>query len=197
MVRFADDAIFCFQYRREAEMFYVSFHKRLAKFGLEMAEEKTKLIEFGRFAEENRKKANGGKPDTFDFLGFTHYCDKSRNGKFMVKRKTSKKKFKASLAKTKAWLRKNLTTPIKTVMRKLNVKLRGYYQYYCMWENWYMVSNYLDGVKKLLFKMMNRRSQKRSVNWSQYIRFLKRYPLIKPKVYVNMSEFKPNISYLV
>lgn len=84
----------CFQYKDDAERFYGALIKRLAKFGLEIVEEKTEIVEFGRFAEENRKRKGQGKPQTFDFLGFTHYCSKSSKGKFRVKRKTSGKKFK-------------------------------------------------------------------------------------------------------
>jgi RNA-directed DNA polymerase len=96
-VRYADDFVCCFQYKEDAERFYDALIKRLVKFNLEIAEEKTKILMFGRFAADNSKRQGLGKPKTFDFLGFTHYCSKSSNGKFRVKRKTSRKKFKAKL----------------------------------------------------------------------------------------------------
>jgi group II intron reverse transcriptase/maturase len=104
MVRYADDSVFCFQYEHEAKAFYEGLKQRLAKFNLEIAEDKTKIIEFGRFAESNRKRAGKGKPETFDFLGFTHYCSRSAKGYFRVKRRTSRKKYNASLKRVKAWL---------------------------------------------------------------------------------------------
>ena len=92
-VVYADDFVVCFQYKDEAEQFYKRLKHRMEYFGLELEENKSRLIEFGRFAERDRRNRGQGKPETFDFLGFTHYCSKSRNGKFRVKRKTSKKKF--------------------------------------------------------------------------------------------------------
>ena len=94
MVRYADDFVCCFQYKSEAQDFFRSLKMRLKKFNLEIAEDKTKIIPFGRFAEKNAKQMGEGKPVTFDFLGFTHYCGKSKQGNFRVKRKTSRKKSK-------------------------------------------------------------------------------------------------------
>src|SRR5690606_10125186 len=94
MVRYADDFVCCFQYQDDAEWFYTVLLKRLAKFNLEIAEEKTKIIAFGRSAEGESKRRGGGKPESFTFLGLTHYCSRSRDGRFRVKRKTSGKKFK-------------------------------------------------------------------------------------------------------
>ena len=93
LVIYADDFVVCFQYKAEAEEFYERLKRRMEHFGLSLEEEKSRLIEFGRFAERDRAAKGQGKPETFDFLGFTHYCSKSRNGKFRVKRKTSSKKF--------------------------------------------------------------------------------------------------------
>lgn len=197
MVRYADDSVFCFQYEDEAKTFYARLKERLAKFNLEIAEDKTKIIEFGRFAERDCKKKGKAKPDTFDFLGFTHYCSKSADGRFRVKRKTSKKKFNASLKKFKAWLRQNLTTPAPEVMRKLTIKLNGYYRYYGITDNIGSLSLFADEVKSQLYKMFNRRSQKGSMNWDKYILFLKRYPLPRPKIYVSIFELRPDLSYTV
>jgi len=197
MVRYADDVVFCFQNLREAEAFYGKFIERLAKFGLEIAEDKTKIIEFGRFAAEQSKRKGKSKPETFDFLGFTHYCSKSREGQFRIKRKTCKKKYCASLKKVREWLWSRLTTPASIVMKQLVIKLNGYYRYYGITDNYETNSRFGDEVKKILYKMFNRRSQKKSMNWEKYLLFLKRYPLPRPKIYVNIYDLRPEISYLV
>ncbi|MGI6307502.1 MAG: reverse transcriptase domain-containing protein [Dethiobacteria bacterium] len=131
LVRYADDFVCCFQYKEDAHKFYNSLIKRLAKFNLEVDEDKTKIIMFGRFAEENCRKMGLGKPETFDFLGFTHYCSKSKQGKFRVKRKTSMKKFKAKIKEFKQWIKavRNLHDT-KDIFDKVRAKLLGHYRYY-------------------------------------------------------------------
>ena len=101
---YADDFVCCFQRKSDAEKFYILLQERLKMFGLELEMSKTRLIEFGKYAEENRKEKGLGKPETFDFLGFTHYCSRSRGGWFRVKRKTSKKKFKVKIKSFKQWI---------------------------------------------------------------------------------------------
>lgn len=164
MVRYADDVVFCFQNLGEAEAFYEKLIERLAKFGLEIAEDKTKIIEFGRFAAEQSKRKGKSKPETFDFLGFTHYCSKSREGQFRIKRKTCKKKYCASIKKVREWLWSRLTAPASIVMKQLVIKLNGYYRYYGITDNYETNSRFGDEVKKILYKMFNRRSQKKSMN---------------------------------
>ena len=102
IVVYADDFVACFQYKSDAERFYESLKKRMGHFGLSLEEEKSRLIEFGRYAESNRAKRGESKPETFDFLGFTHYCSHGKSGKFRVKRKTSRKKFSHSVSTSKA-----------------------------------------------------------------------------------------------
>lgn len=194
MVRYADDFVCCFQCREEAELFYRELILRLSKFNLEIEQSKSKIIAFGRFADENCKRT-GGKPETFNFLGFTHYCGKSKSGKFRVKRQTSSKKFRTSVKKCKMWLRDNLTTPVKTIMQKLNIKLKGYYRYYGITDNYNKLSEYRYIVRRMLFKMLNRRSQKKSFNWDKYEIFLRKCPLATPKTYVNI--FEVNLSYIL
>ncbi len=104
--------------------------KRLARYSLELAEDKTKLIRFGRFASRDNQRLGEGAPSTFDFLGFTHYCGRSRAGKFKLKRRTATKKFRQKVAALKEWFRENLTTPITEVWPKLQSKLIGHYTYY-------------------------------------------------------------------
>jgi hypothetical protein len=197
MVRYADDYVCCFQYEHEARQFYGALIKRLAKFNLEVAEDKTRIIAFGKNAVNYCRRNGKSKPDTFDFLGFTHYCSKSKKGWFRVKRKTSRKKFRNSLLRCKLWLKENLTTPTKDVIRTLRLKLLGYYRYYSITDNLPAVDNFRDKVRRLLFKWFNRRSQRKAFNWEKYELFLNKYPIPRPKVYVNIYDVRPELlSYL-
>ncbi|MUV39247.1 RNA-directed DNA polymerase [Lentibacillus sp. JNUCC-1] len=193
IVRYADDFVCCFQYEDEAKAFYSALIKRLAKFGLEIAEDKTSIISFGR----NAGNGGSGKPSTFDFLGFTHYCSKSRTGNFRVKRKTSRKKMKAKLANQKEWLKANRNRDIQEIMARLDRSLKGYYNYYCITDNTLAVEEFLYRVKQLLFKWMNRRSQRKSFSWDKFNLFLRKYPLPKPKMKVNIYELRNEISYIL
>ncbi len=200
MVRYADDNVFCFQFEEEAKAFYEAITERLKQFGLEISKEKSKIIAFGRKAEEtNNDKGGhgGGKPETFDFLGFTHYCSKDSNGKFRVKRKTSRKKYRASLLRLKQWIRENRHMPKAILMETLSRKLLGYYRYYGITDNRDMVKDFLDEAKRYLFKYLNRRSRRRSYTWDKFVLFLKRYPLPKPKMYVSIFELRRHISYIL
>jgi len=197
LVRYADDFVICFQYLEDAKACHRALKERLDKFGLELAPEKTRIITFGRFAREDSRKRGGKKPDTFDFLGFTHYCGLSRNGKFRVKRKTSRLKVKASLRRLRDWLWRNLTTPFKELRTLLQQKLRGYYRYYGITDNSHAISCYGDKVKKLLYKWFNRRSQRNAFNWEKFNLFLVRNPLPRPKVYVSVYDINPEmLAYL-
>ena len=136
IINYADDMVICFQYKNEAIMVHKLLKERLNKIGLEFAEDKTRLIEFGRFASENCKRIGKRKPDTFDFLGFTHYCSKSyKTGKFRVKRKTSKKKFKQKVQEFKIWIKQNRNKPLKEIMATVSKKLTGHYNYYGITDN--------------------------------------------------------------
>ncbi|MEW6505905.1 MAG: reverse transcriptase domain-containing protein [Chloroflexota bacterium] len=197
MVRYADDFVCCFQYEHEAEQFYTALIKRLGKFNLEVAQDKTRIIAFGRNAASHKLQNGGRKPDTFDFLGFTHYCSKSRKGWFRVKRKTSRKKLRSSIHRCKIWLKANLNTPTKEVIEKLYQKLIGYYRYYCITDNSPAAGNFQDKVRRMLFRWFNRRSQRKTFNWEKYVLFLKKHPMPRPKVYVNIYDIRPELlSYL-
>ena len=130
IVVYADDFVVCFQYKDEAEKFYEAMKRRMEHFGLRLEEDKSRLLEFGRFAEDNRRKNGKGKPETFNFLGFTHYCSKSRNGKFRVKRKTSRKKFIKKCREVHQRLKEMRVMPVAGVVGKLNQILVGYFHYY-------------------------------------------------------------------
>lgn len=166
--RYADDFLGCFQHRWEAMRFLAEMEERLEKFHLEIEPSKTKLIEFGRFAARD-DQGRGGKPDTFDFLGFTHYCSKARTGQFKVKRMTSKKKFRAKLSETKEWLQKKRSRVKNgTLLRTAKQKLEGHLNYYAITDNTRMCQNFRYQMGRLLFKWLNRQSQRRSYTWKQF-----------------------------
>lgn len=178
---YADDYICCFQYKDEAEIFFNKLlPERLNKFNLTLEPDKTRLIQFGRFAEQNCKS---GKPQTFDFLGFTHYCSKGKKGQFRVKRKTSKKKFQSKIKEYKVWIKAHRTLKLKDIINKTNEKLRGHYQYFGITDNTIMLNRYLYEVNKTLYKWLNRRSDKRSYTSKGFNEMLKVHPLIQPKIY--------------
>ena len=162
---YADDFVCCFQYQNEAELFTNKLLlERLRKFKLEVAKDKTRLIRFGRFAKENNKN---GKVETFDFLGFTHYCGKGRNGNFRVKRKTSRKKFKAKVKEFKIWIKDHRNTKVRDMIEMINIKLKGHYQYFGITDNSESLNKFKNCINKLLWKWLNRRSQRKSQNKNQ------------------------------
>ena len=184
---YADDFIAGFQYKEDAERYYALLKERLKKFNLELEESKSRMIEFGKYAEINSKRKYGRKAETFNFLGFTLYCGKSRHsGEFCVKLKTNSKKFTQKLKQTKEWLYQNNDLPVKDLITRLNKKLVGHYRYYGVSHNINKLSAFLHYVQRYLFKVLNRRSHKKSYTWDGYIDMLKVYPLAKPKIYVKL-----------
>ena len=186
LVIYADDFVATFQYRDDAIGFLRAIEERFALFGLELEQTKTRLVEFGRFAEATRKARNQGKPETFDFLGFTHYCSKSRYGKFRVKRKTVRKKLCMKLKEFNVWIKQNRHLPLKEIFVLINLKLMGHYQYYGITDNSSSIKRYLHCVKRLLLKWLNRRSQKRSYTWEGFIELIKIFPLLPSRIYVDI-----------
>ena len=187
LVVYADDFIAGFQYKEDAEIYYTLLKERLRKFNLELEESKSRLIEFGRYAETNSKRKYGKKPETFDFLGFTFYCGKGKRSRnFCVKLKTNRKKFQQKLKATKEWLYENRTMPVKEMISKLNLKLIGHYKYYGVSHNSAKIGAFLHFIQRYLYKVLNRRSHKRSYTWDGYIEMLKVYPLAKPRIYVKL-----------
>lgn len=186
LVRYADDFVACFQSQREAEAFKEALKVRLSEFGLKIAEDKSRVIAFGRYVWEKAQKT-GGKPDTFDFLGFTHYCDKTRKGKFKVGRKTARVKFIQKMKAMNIWL-KNIRNAVKLEQwwPVLIMKLIGHYRYYGVSGNSYCIRIFYSQTVKLVYKWINRRSQKKSYNWTQFNRFLQFNPLPKPKIYYQL-----------
>lgn len=186
LIRYADDFVATFQYRYEAEVFRKRLEERLKKYGLELAEEKTRILEFGRFAAPNRKRKGQGKPETFDFLGFTFYCGTDRKKRFFrCKVKTSKKKLRSKIRAMKEWIKENRTEPLKWIFKRINAKLRGHYQYYAVTDNYKEVYRYYECTRNLLFRWLNRRSQKLSYTWETFAYgLLRTFPLLEPRTRV-------------
>ena len=185
MVRYADDYIICTQYKKEAERIMGALKKRLGKFKLELSEEKSKLLRFGKYAPEKAKR-EGRKAETFDFLGFTHYCSKDRKGNYKVGHKTMRKRYIQKVKELKIWLRAVRNIKVKEWWGRLIAKLRGHYQYYGISGNIRSLESFHQEVRRLLYKWLNRRSQKRSFNSKSFQLYLERYPLPRPKIYRNL-----------
>lgn len=187
IVRYADDFIICVQHKDEANKILIKLRKRLKEYGLELAEDKTKIIEFGRYAKINSDR-KGERAKTFNFLGFTYYSDKTRNDKFKVGRKTERKRFKEKKKAMNKWLKSvRNATKMKNWWETLGAKLRGHFGYYGISGNFREIGKFYYQTIKLVFKWINRRSQKKSFNWEQFIKHLKHYPLPKPKIYHKYS----------
>jgi RNA-directed DNA polymerase len=183
LVRYADDFVVCFQYGEEAKAFETALGERLGQFGLEISEEKSQIIEFGR-GSCLKAKRQGRKCATFDFLGFTHYCGRTRTGGFKVGRKTSGKKFRQKLKEMNQWLKHvRNTAELEDWWQVMRQKLVGHYHYYGMSGNMQWLHKYYYHAVKLAFKWINRRSQRRSYDWDQFNRFLLHNPLPQPKIY--------------
>ncbi|MFH0780984.1 MAG: group II intron reverse transcriptase/maturase [Pseudomonadota bacterium] len=192
LIRYADDFVVCFQYKPDAERFRAELGKRLGKFGLEVEPTKTKVMEFGRFAVQNAKR-RGQKAERFDFLGLTHYCGTRKDGTgFRMKRVTSRKKFIAKLKIFKEWLKKARILKTKELWKTVQAKLKGHYNYYGVTDNLRGIARFGEEVKKLLFKWLNRRGKKNCLNWEKFNEMLKRFPLPKPRIMVNMFDFSVN-----
>jgi RNA-directed DNA polymerase len=186
MIRYADDFVVCFQYKTDAEKFRRELGIRLGRFGLEVEPTKTRVMEFGKFAVQNAK-AREERPATFDFLGFTHYCGRSQNGKwFRMKRKTAKKRFTVKLKAFKEWLKKARTLKAVELWETAKAKLRGHYAYYGVTDNVEGVSRFAREVTKLLFKWLNRRGKRGCLSWAKFNQMLERFPLPEPRIKVNM-----------
>ncbi len=193
LVRYCDDFVIVAQHKEEAEKILSLLEERLNKFSLDLSKEKTRLIEFGRYAKINAQK-KGKKPDSFDFLGFTHFCDKSRKGSFKVGRKTRKKKYNEKLKEMNSWLKSVRSMfEIKEWWKVLAAKLRGHYEYYGISGNYDKIMAFYIQTCKMTYKWINRRSQKRNMNWEQFGAYLKKYPLPKPEIKHNLYVLGGNV----
>lgn len=175
VVRYADDNVLGFQHRADADRFLVDFRERLGKFGLELNPDKTRRIEFGIYAEPNRKKKGRGKPDTFDFLGFTHISGKKRDGNFVVKRQTVGKRMRAKLEEIKQQLRNRTHDPIVQTGKWLKSVVQGYFNYHAVPGNTNRLRVFRFRVTQMWRKTLIRRSQRHCLNWVRMQRLAKRW----------------------
>ena len=175
IVRYADDIVTGFQYRSDAEQFLTDMRQRCQKFELQLHPDKTRLIQFGRFAIDTRNRRGEGKPETFEFLGFTHSCSKTRNGKFMVRRLTSKSRLRAKLQRVKTTLRQHMHAPVAQVGRWLAAVVRGHCQYFAVSGNSRAVGSFRTQVIRYWFWTLRRRSHKTRITRVRMQRLIRRW----------------------
>jgi RNA-directed DNA polymerase len=174
LFRFADDFVCCLDHRQEAEAFGQAVQERLAKFGLELAKDKTQTLRFGR--------NGGGHNGRFDFLGFEYRWEKSRKGFAIVKRRTSRKKLRGALERFTEWIREHRHEKLRQLMKTAAQKHQGHWNYYGIIGNSTSLSDYRTLTLRVLFKWLNRRSQKRSYTWPSFNRLLKRFSVPLPGI---------------
>ena len=175
IVRFADDAVVGFEYREDAERFWADLRDRLAKFNLELNADKTRLIRFGRFAVQQRQERGLGKPETFQFLGFTHICGKTKAGRFKLKRITDKKRMRAKLSKIKVELIRRRHLPVPDQGRWLASVLRGHCNYYAVPDNSQAINAFRHRIIGHWLAALRRRSQRTRLTWKRMYRLAERW----------------------
>lgn len=180
-IRFADDAILCFQRKEDAEKVLNVLSKRFAKFGLTLHPEKTRLIAFGRYAESNAKR-QGKKPATFGFLGFTHICARSRQGKFAVHVKTIAKRLRRGTKAIADWCQQHRHDPGSEQQKMLNAKLRGHYQYYGRPTNYRSLLQFYRAALRTWRTWLSRRTRGRPLTWERFAEILREHPLLHPRI---------------
>src|SRR5215472_16106035 len=180
-IRFADDAILCFQHKEDAEKVLAVLPKRFEKYGLTLHPEKTRLIEFGRYAAKNAKK-RGEKPATFNFLGFVHIGARSRKGKFTVHVKTSAKRLRRGLKAIGDWCREHRHDPVSEQQKALNTKLRGHYQYYGRRSNYRSIGQFYRRVQRIWKEWLGRRTRGKRLTWERFKEILHQFPLLPPRI---------------
>jgi hypothetical protein len=189
LFRFADDFLATFQYKEEAEAFERNLKDRLEGFGLQVAPEKTRRIEYGPFAKENAKRRKEKLPKV-TFLGLTHYIGSNRYGSFKVKRHTSVKKFKAKLRDYTGWIKKSRGCfPTGELMRRAKARLQGHLNYYAITDNSRMCERYHYWFTRITYKWINRRSQRLSYNWVEFTQMLREIRWPKPYVKVDLNPY--------
>ena len=187
LVRYADDFVACFQHDDDARRFYADLPRRLGKFGLEVEPSKTRIMPFGRFARRDAER-RGERVGTFDFLGFTHLCGRSRKGRFKLKWRTASSRFRAKVRAMKEWVRANRTLPLRELWTTVNRKLEGHYAYYAVSDNWPMLDAFRRSTMWLLYKWLNRRSNRKSFTPASYVAYVERMKLAAPRrLVVNLN----------
>jgi hypothetical protein len=180
-IRFADDLVVGFENREEAERFLKEFQERLARFGLELHPEKTRRIEFGRFAQAHRQARGEGEPESFTFLGFTHSCGINSAGKFTIWRRTARKRLEAKLQQVKQTLRARMHEPVPAVGEWLGRVLNGYYQYHAVPGNGASLNRFREQIGRYWRHALKRRSQRGRLTVDRLTRLFDRW-LPRPRV---------------
>jgi group II intron reverse transcriptase/maturase len=181
VIRYADDVISGFQHQADADRFLQNLRERLGKFGLELHPDKTRRIEFGRFAEQNRRRRGEDKPETFDFLGLTHISGKNRLGRFTVRRKTIRKRMRAKLREIKQQLRERMHDPVRQTGQWLKSIVQGHFLYYAVPGNIDSLSVFRNRLTGYWWRTLRRRSQKRRISWTRMLALADRW-LPRPRV---------------
>jgi RNA-directed DNA polymerase len=181
VVRYADDTVVGFEHRSDGERFLAAVRTRMAEFALELHPDKTRLIEFGRNATSNRATRGAGKPETFDFLGFTHICSRSKKGGFVLARHTRRDRKMAKLLEIKDDLRAQMNQSIDENGRWLGAVLRGHYAYFAVPRNSRALQLLYDEVTRLWFRRLRRRGQRRRISWEKMKPCIRRY-LPRPRI---------------
>ena len=180
-IRFADDAILCFQHKEDAERVLAVLPKRFEKYGLTLHPEKTRLMEFGRHAAKNARK-QGTKPATFNFLGFVHICARSRQGKFTVHVKTIAKRLRRGLKAVWEWCKQHRHDPVSEQRKTLNAKLRGHYQYYGRRTNYRAIRQFYQRIRRIWREWLSRRTRGKQLTWERLEAMLRQHPLLLPRI---------------
>jgi RNA-directed DNA polymerase len=193
--RFADDFVACFQYQKEAESYLLGLDHRVRQFGLELALEKTRCMEFGRFARRDARK-RGEKPREFTFLGFTHYCGKTKRGYFKVKRRTDRKKMGQSLRRFADWAKSSRSWLSKgEMLRRARTRVIGHLNYYAITDNADQCDRFVYYATRLLFKWLNRKSQRRGYTWEGFNHALEQVGWPKPRIRIDLSPYRRAEAY--
>jgi group II intron reverse transcriptase/maturase len=182
IVRYCDDFVMGFQYRSDAERMTRDLRERLGKFHLEFKEEKTRLIEFGRLPALSRAQSDRRRPETFAFLGFTHYCGWTRDGRFIVKRKTDGRRITRKLKELRQEAHRRMHTPVATQHQWLMAVLHGHHAYYGLPANFRPMAGFFFEVRKLWYRSLRKRSQRHPLSWSGFTALLQRFPLPQPRI---------------
>jgi RNA-directed DNA polymerase len=182
LVRYIDDFVLCFQYRSDAQRVHDVLERRLKRYGLTLEPSKTKLVEFGRFAQRDAQRRGRKRPETIYFLGFTLYCTRNRQGHYRVGLRTEKSRFRRSLANLRDLMRRMCHLPIREQVNNLNRVLRGHYAYYGIAGNFRTLQRVYRAVERYWRRMLCRRSRKGAVSWEVFQRIKQRFPLQRPKL---------------
>ena len=190
MIRYIDDFVMCFQYREDALRVQDALCKRLGKFGLTLEPTKTKLVEFGRFAQRHAAKHGRKRPETIYLLGFTLYCTRNLKGNFKIGMRAEKSRLRRSLMSLQDLLRRNRHLSVREQVNTLNAALRGHYAYYGIAGNFRSLQKLHRAAERYWHKMLCSRSWAGRITWDMFHQFKQRQPILRPKLYLPYRELQ-------